>query len=337
MVIRIISFALICATAISLRYGKVVWLKSPRLTPWGQFGTHEFCPKNSFVTGMRLKIDHFHVGDNTALNGIQLICTDMNGDDSVISSSVGGLGYFGKSKYCQNGFATGFQLRSQKGQGFLRDDVAAVDFKLICSDIIGNQSQVIADDKGFLPWGDWGDEQKCPLKSAICGIATQVEGTFGLLLKQDQTSLNNVDIACCPLTRPIESCSAMKYSWKTRVYCPTEGNCETNFRTGVIENKQLSKFRKFFDNQRKKIGTFNNILLKTLRAKAKKDPVKMNNRPVERILMQTQLNISESTVTVNCQGMIQQLVVTCDFITFLTSESQCVPDQYTDKGKSVSH
>ncbi|XP_037047627.1 uncharacterized protein LOC119082266 isoform X2 [Bradysia coprophila] len=331
MVFGIVLFVLICTSASSHHNGNVVWLKSPRVTHWGKFGPHEFCPKNSFVTGMRLKVDHTHVGDNTALNAIQLICTDMNGYDSMINSATGAYGSFGKTKYCLNGFATGFQLRSQPFQGLLGDDVGAVDFKLICSDISGDPSQIIADNSGFLPWGDWTKEKHCPSKRAVCGIATQVDSSSGLFFKRDQSTLNNVDIACCLLTRPIETCSKLTYNWETLIACPTETTCEINLITGIVEGEQLSKLRKIYDNRRNKIGSFDNYVMRSLQVKAKRNREKINNRSLKRILKQTNLNKNESTVSVNCKGRIQQLVAACDFIKFYTSESQCVPDQYADK------
>lgn len=334
MVIWIFLFvSSICASAAS--NGNVVWLKSPRVTSWGQFDQHEYCPKNSFVTGMRLKVDHYHDGDNTALNGIQLVCTDMNGHDSTINSVLGRYGSFGKIKHCHNGFATGFRLRSQSSQGFLKDDVGAVDFKLICSGINGNRSQVISDDNGFLPWGSWTKDQHCPRKSVVCGIATQVDKSYGFLFKRDQTTLNNVDIACCPLKRPFESCHSLTYNWQTLTGCSDGAKCDIKLMTGIIGSKQLSKFRKFYDNQRNKIGSFDKFAMKHLEVNAKLHSEKINNKSLQRILKHTNVDKNESTVAVNCKGKTEQLVVTCNFIKLYTSESRCVPDRLADKGRTI--
>lgn len=327
MVIRIIIFASICASAFP--DGNVVWLKSPRITSSGRFGLHDFCPKNSFVTGMRLKMDHYHDGDNTALNGIQLMCTDMNGHDSRINSALGHYGYFGKIKHCRSGFATGFRLRSQRSKGFLSDNVGAVDFKLTCTAISGKHSRIAADDNRFLPWGHWTKDQRCPRKTAVCGIATQVDNSeSGMFFIQDKTTLNNVDVACCPLERPIETCGNVKYYWKTLIACSNVAECKVKLLTGIIESKQLSKFRRFYDNQWNKNGSFHEFVVKTLQVKGEINRDKINNKSLASILQQANLNESESIVSVNCEGSIEQLVVTCDFIKVYTSESRCVLDQF---------
>ena len=54
-------------------------LKSPLVTNWGQWTTWSNCSSNQFVIGMQLKVegDKGTFGDDTALNGIRLICAPI--------------------------------------------------------------------------------------------------------------------------------------------------------------------------------------------------------------------------------------------------------------------
>lgn len=170
------------------------WLESPRLTNWGQWGMKQLCPLGSWVSGMDLKVEaNQGEGDDSALNAVKLICTDVSGNiRDEITSSSGPWGDYRGKKYCHNGFATGFQLRSEPSLG-RRDDAAAIDLKLKCMDHdTGAVSEIIGSE--LLTFGDWTQEQKCPPETAICGIATQIESQQG---EGDDSALNNIDLACC--------------------------------------------------------------------------------------------------------------------------------------------
>lgn len=328
-----LSLTTVCETLLRKREVKV-WLHSPRITPWGKFGSKELCPKESFITGMRLKVDHKHLGDNTALNAVQLVCTTMYGDDNeIISSATGRFGVYGQIKYCQTGYATGYQLRSQNGQGNARDDVAAVDFKLICSDFNGTSSYAIDDDNGLLLWGNWTQKQKCPSKTAVCGISTQVEDLGNILKNDDETTLNNVDVACCPLPLKTEPICKLKYRWETMIGCPSETiNCEVTLSTGMVENEQLFKFRRFYN----KLGhdvKFHAYVLKALKHKAKKYVEEKNESLLKHLVNSTEIVDEKSSFQVKCESILQQLVVTCGFIKLYTYRNRCVPDENDEKGR----
>lgn len=315
----------------------VTWLHSRRVTPWGKFGPKDLCPINSFITGMRLKIEPKHKGDNSALNAIQLLCTSMYGEEvKNITSATGRFGRYGKIKYCPRGLATGYQLRSQTGQGNARDDVAAVDFKLICSDLNNALSYVTQDDVRSLPWGDWTNKQRCPSKTAVCGISTQVEELGKNLRREDETTLNNVDIACCPTSEPIKNCE-LKYHWET-IRCPTEVvYCKIELTIGIKEDEQLSKFRKFY-YKLGNVGEFNEFVLRSLKVQAKNYEEKIfSNYSMKQIISKIDVNRKNSSINVKCEGIVQQFVVTCDLIKLYTYENRCVPDQYAEKGIKTSH
>lgn len=174
------------------------WIESPRLTDWGTWKEEEMCPPNSMVSGINLKIEPSlgYAGDDTGLNGIKLTCTTMDGLDAAdIVSGEGPMGFYRGKKYCKSGFATGFQLRSEPNRR-RGDDTAAVDMKLLCtpSHTNGKTTELIGG--GVLTFGEWTEQQNCPPQTAICGIRTQIEAEQG---NGDDSSLNNVDLACCPM------------------------------------------------------------------------------------------------------------------------------------------
>ena len=86
---------------------------------WGNWGSPSFCPENTWAAGFGLKVefDQGSVVDDSALNGVRLLCYDGNGTQYVsqISSSVGGLGSWGSNIFCfgNNNFLNGIRLRSE--------------------------------------------------------------------------------------------------------------------------------------------------------------------------------------------------------------------------------
>lgn len=108
----------------------------------------DLCTPGSYVYGMRLKVqgDEGTFGDDTALNGIELLCFGPGGrrparnasmsEFSTITSAVGRHGGFGGILECPDPqFAVGFELRSEGDQGGFDDDTAANNFRLICSSL----------------------------------------------------------------------------------------------------------------------------------------------------------------------------------------------------------
>lgn len=146
---------------------------------------------------MNLKIEPNQLnGDDSALNGIQLLCSTFEGRHTGhINSSEGPWGFYRGKRYCDKGFATSFRPRSEPQQGS-GDDAAAIDLKLRCSNNDGSISEIVGGD--ILTFGDWTLEQTCPPETAICGITTQIEGVQG------DGALNNINIACCHLPYSID-------------------------------------------------------------------------------------------------------------------------------------
>lgn len=160
-------------------------LYSPRVTDWGEWGDFEYCPENTFVRGMRLKTEAAQgPGDDTSLNGITFMCGFIGEPQRVlhshsrqIQSLVGKWGTNGVSYECPEGYAVGFQLRSEPSQKH-HDDTAANNLRIFCSTSALNNNVSYLEGSG-LSWGDWTEPQLCKYGKAMCGIRTQVEAEKG--------------------------------------------------------------------------------------------------------------------------------------------------------------
>nr|XP_040021872.1 vitelline membrane outer layer protein 1 homolog [Gasterosteus aculeatus aculeatus] len=158
-----------------------------------QFGTWtwpEMCPDRFFAVGFSLRVESNQYGaDDTALNGIRLICAKQE-DRSFLYSVESHAGYFGdwsQPQYCPSGVLTSFQLRVEPHQGLLGDDTAANNIKFRCSSNPTLEGHA-AD------WGEYGFwSQECS-DGGICGIETKMEEyQYGV----DDSSLNDVRFHCC--------------------------------------------------------------------------------------------------------------------------------------------
>merc|ERR1712080_640109 len=85
---------------------------------WGDWGRLEFCPEGSWASGFQLKVekDCGAMCDDTALNGVRLFCTGVDGSDrGGVSSLVGGFGSWAHTHSCSSfgSFLRGVQFRSE--------------------------------------------------------------------------------------------------------------------------------------------------------------------------------------------------------------------------------
>ncbi|XP_044856386.1 mucin-2-like [Mauremys mutica] len=157
---------------------------------WGTWGEEESCPGNSFAVGFSLKVQWpRHARDNTALNGIRLLCSNGR----TIQSNVGPWGWWGRVKKCPSGQRlTQFRLRVEPCRG-LKDDTAANNIEFVCTggaELRGHGGRR----------GKWGPQSRSCRRRGICTIATKVQAPQG---KGDDTALNDVYFRCCrPETLP---------------------------------------------------------------------------------------------------------------------------------------
>ncbi|XP_018429145.1 PREDICTED: vitelline membrane outer layer protein 1 homolog [Nanorana parkeri] len=159
--------------------------------PWGDWGMTEYCPPGTYARGFNLLVEKPQGPlDDTALNGIELYCSDLTTifKKGTISSTKGSWGGWTGERWCPSGYLTSFSLRVEQPIG-IGDDTAANNIQFRCSD------QTILEGNGGV-WGGWGSwSGACQL--GICGIKTRVEKAQGA--DDDDTSLNDVKFECCEI------------------------------------------------------------------------------------------------------------------------------------------
>uniref|UniRef100_A0A8D3CUL0 Vitelline membrane outer layer protein 1-like n=1 Tax=Scophthalmus maximus TaxID=52904 RepID=A0A8D3CUL0_SCOMX len=103
---------------------------------FGNWTWPEMCPDEFFAVGFSVRVESNQYGsDDTALNGIRLICS-KDGNRSFLYSIESHTGYFGDwspPQYCPSGVLTSFQIRVEPHQGLFGDDTAVNSIKFRCS------------------------------------------------------------------------------------------------------------------------------------------------------------------------------------------------------------
>ena len=154
------------------------------------------CPAGSRVSGFRLRIQPNQKNlDDTALNGIQLACTN-----GMYTKQIPGVfGVWKKWVFCggtlknaSTKFVVGFNFRSQGGQGVKKDDTSGNNVKMQCND--GSEL-----DGGGLDWGTWDSKtyKKCSFGYQFCGVQSRIEKNQG---NGDDTGMNQMKFLCCRTT-----------------------------------------------------------------------------------------------------------------------------------------
>ncbi|XP_062255350.1 vitelline membrane outer layer protein 1 homolog [Platichthys flesus] len=157
---------------------------------FGNWTWPEMCPDQFFAVGFSVRVESNQYGaDDTALNGIRLICgKDVN--RSFLYSVESHTGYFGdwsSPQYCPSGVLTSFQLRVETHRGLFGDDTAVNNIKFRCS------SNPLLEGTG-MDWGEYGHWSQDCGNGGICGIETKMEEYQSGL---DDSTLNDVRFHCC--------------------------------------------------------------------------------------------------------------------------------------------
>ncbi|KAK6326247.1 hypothetical protein J4Q44_G00018920 [Coregonus suidteri] len=154
------------------------FLTVPNGEQFGNWTWPEMCPDKLFAVGFMLRVEPEQYGlDDTALNGIRLICAkDKDRSFLYTIESHTGLGVL-----------TSFQLRVEHHQGLFGNDTAANNIRFRCS---SNPTLTGAG----LDYGEYSLWSQDCGDGGICGIETKMEEyQYGL----DDSSLNDVRFHCC--------------------------------------------------------------------------------------------------------------------------------------------
>uniref|UniRef100_A0A8C8CZ14 Vitelline membrane outer layer 1 homolog n=2 Tax=Oncorhynchus tshawytscha TaxID=74940 RepID=A0A8C8CZ14_ONCTS len=165
-------------------------LTVPNGEQFGNWTWPEMCPDKFFAVGFMVRVESEQYGlDDTALNGIRLICA-KDEDRSFLYTIESHTGFFGDwsdPQYCPRGVLTSFQLRVEPHQGLFSDDTAANNVRFRCS---SNPTLAGAG----LDYGEYSLWSQDCGDGGICGIETKMEEyQYGL----DDSSLNDVRFHCC--------------------------------------------------------------------------------------------------------------------------------------------
>lgn len=150
------------------------------------------CPGGSFVYQIELRSEKPQgSGDDTALNTIALGCNNRS-TGAFTGWVYGQQGIWGDWLAAVNCGSTSnpviganIQVEAPQAGG---DDTAANAVKVQCKD------GTIKTPPAATNWGTWSGMKFCPAGTAVCGLATRVEGLQG---SGDDTSLNGLRLACC--------------------------------------------------------------------------------------------------------------------------------------------
>ncbi|CAL8358858.1 unnamed protein product [Arctogadus glacialis] len=162
----------------------------PNGEQFGNWTWPEMCPERFYAVGFSVRVESNQYGlDDTALNGVRLICA-KDADRSFlysIESHVGFYGEWSQPQYCPRGVLESFQLRVEPHQGLFGDDTAVNNIRFRCS------SHPVLEGPGT-GWGEYGLwSPVCP-GGGICGLESKVEEYQQGL---DDSSLNDVRFYCC--------------------------------------------------------------------------------------------------------------------------------------------
>jgi hypothetical protein len=193
--IIIVFLGLVCSINCQQRSDYVLTIESRSNTDWGDWGDEVWCPENTYANGFQLKVEDYRKSqDDTALNGIRLICSDKayENDPTIIESKSSQHGDWKPEMSCRGGFfINAVNFRSEWDRGGRGDDTAANNLAVYCTRRKDLSQYLEGQGMG---WGYWGGFETCPEKSRVCGIQTKAEDWQG---KGDDTGLNRAKFFCC--------------------------------------------------------------------------------------------------------------------------------------------
>ena len=156
------------------------------VTGWGVWSKYIHCSKLEKIVGFKLRVEGIGSGDNTALNGVQLLC-EGNTESAQIKGPYGD--WASEWTKCPAGeYITHVGVRGMAEQSGSLDDYGATNMKVKCS----GGSELTG--PNVVDKGDWTELKSCPRGKTFCGVRAKVEGDVG---GGDDTALNKLQLFCC--------------------------------------------------------------------------------------------------------------------------------------------
>eukprot|EP00727_Mastigamoeba_balamuthi_P003515 m51a1_g13160 hypothetical protein (950) ;mRNA; f:48690-54920 len=148
----------------------------------GDWGTWDQCEGYSFAAGMQtLSQESQGRGDDTALNGVQLACSNASGQQLSVfrpHSSVGPWGTWDQPQTCS----------PHDESGSDKDDTGLNRIVFIC-----RSADTVTFSGELGNWGEWSEEYLCPPGHAVSAIQTRLQARQG---RGDDTALNGIRMRC---------------------------------------------------------------------------------------------------------------------------------------------
>lgn len=161
---------------------------------WGNAGPWAYCTNDRMVCGFQTSTDYCNSCDDTALNGLKLICCNSLPSGRVnlqeITSAVSPWGYgWEGTQFCAEGeYIDGFRQKFEDcSEGC--DDTGTNLLEFRCA-----PSGTILSSIGH-SWGSWRGWSYCPAGQYMCGMQTRTEPSTS-----DDTAWNGMRFKCCNFT-----------------------------------------------------------------------------------------------------------------------------------------
>jgi len=177
---------------------------------WGKWEKPVVIPDGYFISGMQVRFESWnHEQDDTALNGLKLLCTSLYNPDDVqtVVAHEGFWGTWRKPVTVPNEcYVIGLATRIESKQGSNGDDTALNGLKMLYRHRVTMQVNPLMLESGI--WGQWAGEASVPEDSLMCGVQIRMEQPQAP--GKDDTAMNGINI----LSRPIPALQLVGTAFK---------------------------------------------------------------------------------------------------------------------------
>lgn len=180
---------------------------------WGDWLDIKECPAGSFVCGLKTRMEKSDStdGDDTAFNGVEMICCDReNKVEAEVMVNAGLWGGWSENKCDADHFVCSLDIQfvDDQGTGFTpgndppNDDFAMNGLKGECCNINSHSERIdVQFEEGVgtpKPYGEYKGSQACDPGYYVCGLQARMESDQGTdPVSGDDTAQNGLKMKCC--------------------------------------------------------------------------------------------------------------------------------------------